>query len=241
MNDEWLRSECHRVMARCEELAAGWGLPVAVRSFEGLGIPSNAAVGLYVSRPLPEWCEKLPVCAVDLRAALALSNPADRVAAWVAHELGHAVVDAFERAVLPECFEPNPDELRRALLSPVLPDDMLKTGLPVWTGHCRNFIRGLSHVSWRLRAAGIHVSDVSSFPASDYGLSPLSWYASELRVECERLADLPIVAAMQARSPAGFLELWRADIARAAQKNSGSSRRSVSIVHYSEDPSSANV
>lgn len=238
MDDE-IEQECLRVMRECEEQARGWGLSVAVRSFEGLGIPSNAAVGLYVSRPLPEWCEKLPVCAVDLRAALALSNPPDRLAAWVAHELGHAVVDAFERAVLPEYPEPNPGELKRLLEVPMTPSLMIQCGLPSHCGHEWPFIRALVHVQFRMQAAGVWVCDQWSFP-SDYGLASLSLYRDKLASEAELMADLPIVAAMQARAPESFLELWRADIARAAQKNSlGSSRRVDSLCHSSEEPSSA--
>jgi hypothetical protein len=92
--------------------------------------------------------------------------------------------------------------------------------------------------------AGLPVSLAWIVNHEAYDLSPFSWYFSELLEECKRLADRPIVQALQARAPESFLKLWASDVGRAAgraaprKKSLGSSRTSIPFCHYSEEPSS---
>ena len=221
-HDEWIRMECLQALQRCEHLASGWGLDVSVRSFEALDIPGDrGAAGFFIERPLPQWDVHNAVVAVDVQAALRLSDPVCRLSSWISHELAHASVSALEHCTIP-CEPHDASAIAAAFADPLVPIELLRRELPSWTGHCRNFVRGLCHIQLRLRAAGISVSDTWAFPNGDYGTSPLAWYRDTFP-ECEEMADLPIIEVMKQKAPDAFCAMWRGDVTRAAagaQKNS---------------------
>lgn len=224
-HDEWIELECRRVLEKCEHLANTWGLSVAIRSFEELGIPGDrGAAGFFIERPLPQWDVHNAVVAVDLKAAIQLSDPVCRLSSWISHELAHASVSALEHCTIP-CEPHDASAIAAGIANPAVPVELLRRELPPWTGHEHVFIRLLCITVFRLRAAGISVSDVWAFPSGDYMLSPLAWYRDALGPEPERMQDADIVEAMTTKAPAAFLRLWREDVARAAaeKKTLGSS------------------
>jgi hypothetical protein len=240
MDDEWLRSECHRALERCEELASAWGLSVAVRDCRKVAeLQLRGCLGMFVSAVdaarfgIPSG---YGLAVVDVEQLLALSDPVSRVVSVAAHEVAHGVQDALETI----CFGPaieTPEDFEPTIWTP---GRLVEVGRPAWLGHGPEFLRAAAHVVYRLRCSGLTPEERWCFPPDVYRVSSLERYTQALQGEPERLAGVPIVAALQTEAPAGFRALWREDVERAAAKilTSGSSRRCFLIGHYSEEPSS---
>ena len=235
-----LTEECRRVLGECELLSAAWGLSVCVRdSREVPAVRMAECSGLFTPSAdasrfgVPAGCG---LAAVDVQQLLPLSDPIGRVVSVAAHEMAHGVQDALESICFGDAIE-TPEDFEPTIWTP---GRLQEVGRPPWSGHGPEFLRAAAHVAFRMWEAGLPVSLAWIVNHEAYGLSPFSWYFSELLEECKRRAGVPIVAALQTEAPAGFRALWREDVERAATKilPSGSSRHLASSCHYSEEPSS---
>lgn len=236
--ETFIESEAAAALKRCEVLAAGWGLPVAVRDCRAVyGLKLRGCAGLFV--PSADASRfGIPagygLAVVDVQQLLPLSDAVGRIASVAAHEVAHAAADAVSEIEFPQL--PSDPEAEPTIWTPT---KLAGIGRPAWSGHGPDFLRAAAHVVFRFRCAGLTPAERWCFPADVYGVSSLERYTEALQGEPEQLAGVPIVAAMQTEAPEAFLKLWAADVARAAaEKNSGSSRRSLSLCHYSEEPSS---
>lgn len=238
MNEMELESEAAAALHRCEELAQTWGLRVSVRDSRRVpGLPMRECAGLFV--PSVDAAEfgiaaGCGLAAVDVSSMLGLFDPVGRCASTAAHEVAHAIQDALET------MKHGPALKMPGDYTPTIwtPSKLAVAGMPVWAGHDSTFLRACVHVAFRLWAGGLPVSLAWTVHHEAYGLSPLSWYYSELRREAEELEGLPIASALQEPPPAAFSALWAADVARAAaaKKNPGSSRSLISLCLTSEEP-----
>lgn len=243
--ETFIESEAAAALERCELLAAAWGLSVCVRdSREVPAVRMAECSGLFV--PAVDAMKfGIPVgyglAAVDVQQLLQLWDPLGRVVSTAAHEVAHAVQDELETI----SFGPAIETAEGSEAKIWTPERLQKVGRPPWLGHGPDFLRAAAHVAFRMWEADLPVSLAWIVNHEAYGLSPFASYFSELREECERLADRPIVQALRTEAPEAFLSVWREDVTRAAgraaapEKNVGSSRRPVSVAHYSEEPSSA--
>ena len=236
--ETFIESEAAAALERCEVLAAAWGLSVAIRdSREVPAVRMAECSGLFVPAVdasrfgIPVGCG---LAVVDVQQLLPLSDAVGRICSVAGHEVAHAAADAVSEIEFPQL--PSDPEAEPTIWTPT---KLAGIGRPQWLGHGPDFLRAAAHVAYRLWQADLPVSLAWLANHEAYNLSSFGWYFSELREECERLADRPIIEALLARAPAGFVELWAADLARGAEKNSGSSRRSLSPCHSSEEPSSA--
>jgi hypothetical protein len=237
--ETFIESEAAAALKRCEGLAAGWGLPVAVRDCRAVyGLKLRGCGGLFVPAVdamkfgIPAGCG---LAAVDVQQLRGLWDPVGRVVSVAAHEVAHAAADAVSEIEFPQL--PSDPEAEPTIWTP---SKLAGIGRPPWLGHDSKFLRAAAHVVYRLRCAGLTPAERWCFPPDVYGVSSLERYTEALQGEPERLVGVPIVAAMQTEAPEAFLKLWAADLARAAEQNSlGSSRRPVSVALSSEEPSSA--
>jgi hypothetical protein len=239
--ETFIESEAAAALERCELLAAAWGLSVAIRdSREVPAVRMAECSGLFV--PAVDAMKfgipaGVGLAVVDAEQRLPLSDPVGRIVSAVAHEIAHAAADAVSEIEFPQL--PSDAEAEPTIWTPT---KLAGIGRPAWLGHDSKFLRACAHVVYRLRCAGLTPEERWCFPPDVYKVSSLERYTEALQGEPERLAGVPIVEALQARAPQAFLKLWAADVARAAaEKNSGSSRQPLSVAHYSEEPSSANV
>jgi hypothetical protein len=207
--------ECLQVLGECESEAHRWGLRVAVRdSREVPGLQLKGCAGLFVPSAdasrfgIPAGCG---LAAVDVRQLLGLWDPVSRVVSVAAHEVAHAAADAVSEIEFPQL--PSDPEAQPKIWTP---SKLAGIGRPPWLGHGPEFLRACAHVVYRLRCAGLTPEERWCFPPDVYKVSSLERYTEALQGEPERLAGVPIVAAMQTEAPAGFVELWAADLARGA-------------------------
>jgi hypothetical protein len=238
--EAFIESEAAAALKRCELLAAAWGLSVAIRdSREVPAVRMAECSGLFI--PAVDAMKfGIPAGAglavVDVQQLLSLWDPVGRICSVAGHEVAHAAADAVSEIEFPQL--PSDPKAEPTIWTPT---KLAGIGRPPWLGHDSKFLQAASHVAFRMWEADLPVSLEWMVNHEAYSLSLFASYFTELRVECERLADRPIVQALRTRAPESFLRLWREDVARAAEKNSGSSRRSLSPCHYSEEPSSENV
>lgn len=237
--ETFIESEAAAALERCEVLAAGWGLSVCVRdSREVPELQLRGCLGMFVPAvDASRFGIRLGagLAAVDVQQLLPLSDPVGRVVSVAAHEVAHGAADAVSEIEFPQL--PSDPEAQPKIWTP---SKLAGIGRPAWLGHGVEFLRACVHVVYRLRCAGLTPEERWCFAPDVYGVSSLERYTQALQGEPERLAKLPIVAAMQGPAPGEFLKLWRGDVERAAAKisPSGSSRRCFLIGHYSEEPSS---
>ena len=238
--EAFIESEAAAALERCEVVAAGWGLPVAVRdSREVPGLQMAECAGLFVPHvDAARFGIRLGagLAAVDVQQLLPLSDPVGRVVSTAAHEVAHGAADAVSEIGFPQL--PSDPEAQPKIWTP---SKLAGIGRPAWLGHGPEFLRAAAHVVYRLRCAGLTPEERWCFPPDVYRVSSLERYTQALQGEPERLAGLPIVAALQGPAPGEFPKLWASDVARAAGRAQilppGSSRRVASFCHYSEEPS----
>jgi hypothetical protein len=210
--------ESAAMFKQLEALAGGWGLRVAVRSFEDFGLPAGNAGGLYLSEgSAAEFGLQSATALVSLAAVRRQPGGywPDLTCSILAHEMAHAAVDRFEqlRGRDPVCVP-------RAIMQRVLamtPDEVAgvyrRERIPPWDGHGVEFLRAAAHVTHRLQAEGFWAAPHWTIP-NVYSLSSAAWYFSALEDEPEAFAHKPIAEILSLPVPVGMVELFNADVTR---------------------------
>jgi hypothetical protein len=210
--------ESRGILRELERLAGGWGLTVAVRSFEDIGLEAGNAGGLYLSQgSAAEFGLQSATALVSLEACRQQPSGywGDMACSILAHEMAHATVDRFEQLRGRDPLRVPREVMRRVLA--MTPDEVAgvyrRQAVPPWEGHGIEFLRAAAHVSYRLAAAGFWAAPHWTIP-NVYSLSPATWYFGSLESEPEALAHRPIGEVLSQPVPIGMVELFNADVTR---------------------------
>jgi hypothetical protein len=213
--------ESRGILRELERLAGGWGLTVAVRSFEDIGLEAGNAGGLYLSEDSAAEFGLQSATALVSLEAVRREQPSgywpDLLCSIVAHELAHHAVDMFERqrGRDPVCV---PREVMRRVLqmdAREVASVFRNQQVPPWSNHePATFIRATAHITYRMGAEGFWPVPHWTIPANAYALSPTSWYMSCLRDELEAFIHKPLTEILSLPVPVGVVALFADDAAR---------------------------
>ena len=213
--------ESRGILRELERLAGGWGLTVAVRSFEDIGLEAGNAGGLYLSQGSAAEFGLGSATALVSIEAVRREQPSgywpDLLCSIVAHELAHHAVDMFERqrGRDPVCV---PREVMRRVLQMdacEVASVFRNQQVPPWSNHePATFIRATAHITYRMGAEGFWPVPHWTIAANAYALSPTSWYTSCLQDELEAFVHKPIAEILSQPVPVGMVSLFADDVTR---------------------------
>jgi len=158
-----------------------------------------------------DFIESDVAAVVDNDHALGSSITEQWTLATYCHELAHVIDHEDMRAVPPMMLPHAGAILRATLTAPV--DKRPPVAVP-WRDHGFRWLRASLHLAERIeRMTGVTIPLSRVAHLEGYGLSGIYSYAAALGNEPEECLDLPLTDVLATAAPAGFIDLWRADVA----------------------------
>jgi hypothetical protein len=199
----------------------------STRLFEGLPTPSGHCLGWAFDKAITEWqyADRLgeryqgpgPIIALDGGRILEASQPGqfERVLTNVLiHETGHILPPRPPRVDLPR--SPELEKFQRDVMATRLKLPAPEFGAP-GDSHGADFARRCCHLLYRACAAGIDVPAFHLF-GTDRHFGAVEEYLTLLLPECIKMAGSTFSEIESTDPPAGFTELWNANLAEHRQR-----------------------